>query len=75
MFLCGNYVGKISIVLSLGKPRRRTIEILFSGVGDFLVLYSLSVRFYIYTDRIYKNNLRNSFPSTWFRISDGKKKR
>jgi hypothetical protein len=33
-------LAKISIVLQLGKPRKRTIEILPSGVGDFPILYS-----------------------------------
>jgi len=38
---------KISIVLYLGKPRNGTIEFLPSGVGDFTILYSPGVRFYI----------------------------
>ena len=32
-------LGKISIILQLGKPRRRMIEILPSVVGDFPILY------------------------------------
>jgi len=40
-------LGKISIVLYLGKPRNGTIEFLPSGVGDFTILYSPGVRFYI----------------------------
>ena len=32
-------LGKISIILQLDKPRRRTIEILPSVVGDFPILY------------------------------------
>jgi len=40
-------LGNISIVLYLGKPRNGTIEFLPSGVGDFTILYSPGVRFYI----------------------------
>ena len=40
-------LGKISIVLKLGKPRKRTIEILPSGVCDFPILYFPGVRLYI----------------------------
>ena len=34
-------LGKISIILWLGKPLQRTIEILPLGVTDFPILYSL----------------------------------
>jgi hypothetical protein len=34
-------LGKISIILWLGKPLQRTIEVLPLGVTDFPILYSL----------------------------------
>ena len=38
---------QIHAVQFMYKPRKRKIEILPSGVGDFPILYSPGVRFYI----------------------------
>ena len=57
-------MGKIAIVLYVGKPRKRTIEILPSGVRDVPILYSPGVRLYISCPR--KGHMLLCRKSPWF---------